>query len=664
MSIISRTRKFWVVLILLTIGLGCSSTAGAGKRGDPKIRTIASIGDRPVGVVAGTPTSSAVAALDTPEPRRTKAGLVSGRVVDEAGRPVARAKVRLADGASTRGQVNQATTDQSGGFTLHDLRPGSRYTLIAEYDGVDGPIVGRSEVRAPETGVEIAVLAESLPHDRLRAEAPANSRRISERRPVDDLEAVPRSRTINREDIPPPRDVEDIDDLAASADLAPVGPVPVSRALSYRGATTPSGWQKKGQPGKPVGIRSSAVDDQMLAPDEPRLPRVGDRQRLELTPLPRTDASSAEPRLDEEDVNPLPLAIDPGEKPAHHDRAVLESRDPGDEPPGPNPRSARSNNPRPGILPGAFALAKDSPATDPKPRLVVPEVIVEQLPPISDAVVKALPIIEAPSEAAVVTSSGPVERPSTPPPPPAQAGSTTWGDIDGAWTAISADPAAATGDASKGPRNHSLDARLAIEASREPRPSQTLASGEESLDAVIETCKYDPVSRRLDDFRLADLQGQAVTRADFDADLILIDFWGTWCKPCIGSIPHLVELQKLHGVKRLSIIGIACEEGSPVESSKHVADAVERLGVNYATLVSRKDGDSPLRDSLGIRSYPTTVLINRRGDVLWKEEGAGVLTMARLDRMIAQNLRTPADSGADRVATAAKPARRGLTRAR
>ena len=48
------------------------------------------------------------------------------------------AKVRLAVGSAAGGKVVSATTDRSGAFTLHGLRPGSSYTVIAEYQGDDG----------------------------------------------------------------------------------------------------------------------------------------------------------------------------------------------------------------------------------------------------------------------------------------------------------------------------------------------------------------------------------------------------------------------------------------------------------------------------------------------------------------------------------------------
>ena len=208
----SDSRWLWL-LPIAAIGLGCSSTGGlAGRTNDPQIKTIASIGDRPLTAVAGVPTSSAVADLDDHSAPPAKGTRVSGRVVDDRGEPVPDARVRIADGGISGGRVIEATTDRAGGFTLRGLRPGSKYTLIAEYEGQGGWVEGRAEVRSPASGVEIAVQADELPADRRRAARPPAGRKISERREVDDDEPIP-SR-VNKDDLPEGSDAADGDDTA------------------------------------------------------------------------------------------------------------------------------------------------------------------------------------------------------------------------------------------------------------------------------------------------------------------------------------------------------------------------------------------------------------------------------------------------------------------
>jgi thiol-disulfide isomerase/thioredoxin len=149
-------------------------------------------------------------------------------------------------------------------------------------------------------------------------------------------------------------------------------------------------------------------------------------------------------------------------------------------------------------------------------------------------------------------------------------------------------------------------------------------------------CHYDTRHRRIEDFRLPDLQGRLVRFQDFDADLILLDFWGSWCSPCLRSVPHLIDLQKRHGGKQLQVIGIACEraEAPAAERVARAAGAAQKLGMNYPVLVTSNDDSCPLQKALDIQSFPTLILVDRQGRVLWQDQGATRLTLMRLDRMI------------------------------
>ena len=99
------------------------------------------------------------------------------------------------------------------------------------------------------------------------------------------------------------------------------------------------------------------------------------------------------------------------------------------------------------------------------------------------------------------------------------------------------------------------------------RPSQAWLAcwvGSHRLDDAVKqsACSIDATERRLIDFKLPDLSGKMVSLHDIDADVILLDFWGSWCQPCRKSIPHLIELQKKFAGKRFQVVGIACEKAA------------------------------------------------------------------------------------------------------
>src|SRR5205823_2439174 len=144
------------------------------------------------------------------------------------------------------------------------------------------------------------------------------------------------------------------------------------------------------------------------------------------------------------------------------------------------------------------------------------------------------------------------------------------------------------------------------------------------------------------DFRLPDLAGNPISFKDLDADFILLDFWGTWCGYCVEAIPHLVQLQDKYDPKRIRIVGVAYEQGPVANHARLVERTSNQLGINYPSLLSENDGrPCPLQAALHIQSYPTMILLDRHGRILWRDTGSNSTTLARLDRVLASKL----DSG-------------------
>jgi thiol-disulfide isomerase/thioredoxin len=125
-----------------------------------------------------------------------------------------------------------------------------------------------------------------------------------------------------------------------------------------------------------------------------------------------------------------------------------------------------------------------------------------------------------------------------------------------------------------------------------------------------------------------------VSLKDFDSELILLDFWGTWCAPCKTSIPRLEEFQDRYGRDRLQVIGIACERAEAGKRGALVTKAQRELAINYPLLITTTDGPCPVRQALQVQFYPTMILLDRQGRVLLREAGATGTSLARLERAI------------------------------
>lgn len=118
------------------------------------------------------------------------------------------------------------------------------------------------------------------------------------------------------------------------------------------------------------------------------------------------------------------------------------------------------------------------------------------------------------------------------------------------------------------------------------------------------------------------LESPAARRAveELSGPLILLDFWATWCTPCLQVMPELQALQEEHAAELL-VVGVTRLYDAPAERNTELAgieELADRLGVRYPILVS---GDMTWRD-YGISTLPTSVLLDGDGTVL--DYGIGI----------------------------------------
>ena len=115
---------------------------------------------------------------------------------------------------------------------------------------------------------------------------------------------------------------------------------------------------------------------------------------------------------------------------------------------------------------------------------------------------------------------------------------------------------------------------------------------------------------------LLDLDGNSVTINAFKGEkLTVLDFWATWCHPCIQSIPELVKLSDQFKDKGVRFIGI--NEDSPRNRSK-VKPFASSMGITYPVLI---DADQQLQSDFFIDGFPTLLVLDEKGKVLFTHVG-------------------------------------------
>lgn len=146
------------------------------------------------------------------------------------------------------------------------------------------------------------------------------------------------------------------------------------------------------------------------------------------------------------------------------------------------------------------------------------------------------------------------------------------------------------------------------------------------------------VGQRRPDFRLADAAGNPVAAADFDGHVLLLNFWATWCAPCVEEMPMLSRLQRDYAERGLRVVGITVDD--PVRARSFA----EGLGLEYPVLFgpgSFEAGVSGAGAAMLVgRRYgnasgmlPYSVLIDAAGIVRWTHLGA--VTREQLETRLA-----------------------------
>ena len=117
-------------------------------------------------------------------------------------------------------------------------------------------------------------------------------------------------------------------------------------------------------------------------------------------------------------------------------------------------------------------------------------------------------------------------------------------------------------------------------------------------------------------WKLKDPDGREVSSDQFKGKVVIVDFWATWCQPCISEIPGYIELQKKYGPAGLVIVGVAYREFTGPATVKKFA---QDKGMNYAVVI----GDETIAEAFGgIEGIPSTFLINRDGRIVHHKLGA------------------------------------------
>lgn len=114
-------------------------------------------------------------------------------------------------------------------------------------------------------------------------------------------------------------------------------------------------------------------------------------------------------------------------------------------------------------------------------------------------------------------------------------------------------------------------------------------------------------------FVAKDLNNKKIELTAYRGKVVLLNFWATWCAPCLVEIPHFVDWQQKYGSRGFQVLGVSMDDGA-----QPVREVYHKYRLNYPVVM----GDERLGEMYGgILGLPVTLLIDGKGTIRFKYQG-------------------------------------------
>jgi peroxiredoxin len=130
------------------------------------------------------------------------------------------------------------------------------------------------------------------------------------------------------------------------------------------------------------------------------------------------------------------------------------------------------------------------------------------------------------------------------------------------------------------------------------------------------------------DFSFTSSNGEYITLEDLKGKVVMLDFWGTWCPPCVASVPELRNLYRRFSKDQFVLIGISSDFEEAVW--REFTDKNKMAWLQY------RDRDRRIQEAFSIRAFPTYIIIDHEGILRFQSTGYGG---ANLDAAVRKYMR-------------------------
>jgi len=143
-------------------------------------------------------------------------------------------------------------------------------------------------------------------------------------------------------------------------------------------------------------------------------------------------------------------------------------------------------------------------------------------------------------------------------------------------------------------------------------------------DQILESVKKQEESKKIQralvkgapfpDFDEKDVAGKHLSVGDYKGKIVLVDFWATWCPPCVRELPNVVGTYEKHHEKGFEIIGISLDQ-----DETKLKNFTKDRKMTWQQYFDGKGWGNKLAAKYGVQSIPATFLIDREGKIIDKD---------------------------------------------
>lgn len=136
-------------------------------------------------------------------------------------------------------------------------------------------------------------------------------------------------------------------------------------------------------------------------------------------------------------------------------------------------------------------------------------------------------------------------------------------------------------------------------------------------------------------FVVRDLEGADFSSEELRGRVVLLDFWATWCQPCVKDLPKLARLHERHSARGLTVLSVSTDEGD--DAARKVARMVKKRKATHPVYLDSTD--SPAWGAYLVQVVPTQFLIDGDGNIV--AQWSGKIDLEEVEAEITGLLGTP-----------------------